>query len=139
MSRVFWMVVGAAGGVVAYRRGTQAVARARELGPLGTAAVAAQATSRLAGRTAHGLGRLQSIKDQRDGRLVIGSAQDVTEVRTGAVAIDEEWNPVPDGRPRAPQAPRSSAREHSAPAPATNTGPAGHPRSTPRTTRARKS
>jgi hypothetical protein len=151
MSRVFWMVVGAAGGVVAYRRGTQAVARARELGPLGTAAVAAHATSRLAGRTAHGLGRLQSIKDQREGRLVIGSAEDVTQVRTApAMALeDDEWIPVPDGRPRAPQPARPSAgSQRTGPAPAerpasdpairTAPGPAAASRATPRTTRARK-
>jgi hypothetical protein len=68
MSRVFWVAVGAVGGIVAYRKGTQAAARAKELGPLGTAQVAAQATSRLAGRTAHGLGRLNDIKARREGR-----------------------------------------------------------------------
>jgi hypothetical protein len=65
MSRVFWVAVGAVGGIAAYRRGTRAAARARELGPLGTAQVAAQATSRLAGRTANGLGRLQDVKARR--------------------------------------------------------------------------
>jgi hypothetical protein len=143
MSRVFWMVVGAAGGVVAYRRGTQAVARARELGPLGSAAVAAQATSRLAGRTAHGLGRLQSIKDQRDGRLVIGSAEEVAQVRTApAVALqDDGWIPVPGGRPRATPAPSLSTGA-SRPVPGPAQRPAmGQPapsRATPRTTRPRK-
>jgi hypothetical protein len=143
MSRVFWMVVGAAGGVVAYRRGTQAVARARELGPLGTAAVAAQATSRLAGRTAHGLGRLQSIKDQRDGRLVIGSAEEITQERAAPVGTHEDdgWIPVPDRRPRAtPPPPASVGAQRSAPGPAVR-ATAGQPapsRATPRTTRARK-
>ena len=75
MSRVFWMVVGAVGGIAAYRKGTEAVAHARELGPLGTAQAAAGATSRLAGGTARGLGRLQDIRDQRSGRLVIGSVE----------------------------------------------------------------
>ena len=72
------MVVGAVGGVVAYRKGAQAAARAKELGPLGSAQVAAQATSKLAGRTAHGLGRLQDVRARREGRLVDGTAQDVT-------------------------------------------------------------
>ncbi len=104
MSRVFWMVVGAAGGVVAYRKGTQAAHRAKELGPLGTAQVAAQATSRLAGRTAQGLGRLNDIKAQREGRLVIGRAEEVPAIRTGPTpaGADDEWIPVPPGRPGPP-------------------------------------
>jgi hypothetical protein len=91
MSRTFWMVVGAVGGVVAYRKGTQAAARAKELGPLGSAQVAAQATSRLAGRTAHGLGRLQDVKARREGRLVAGAAQEVTSGELPA-----GWVPAPD-------------------------------------------
>jgi hypothetical protein len=77
MSRVFWMAVGAVGGIVAYRKGTQAATRAKELGPIGSAQVAAQATSRLAGRTAHGLGRLNDLKARREGRLVLGSAEEL--------------------------------------------------------------
>ena len=76
MSRVFWMAVGAVGGVVAYRKGTQAMEQARELGPLGSARAVASATSRLAGRTAHGLSRLENVRDRRAGRLVIGSVED---------------------------------------------------------------
>ena len=91
MSRMFWVAVGAVGGVVAYRRGTRAAQRARELGPLGTAQVAAQATSRLAGRTAHGLGRLSDLKAHREGRLVIGTAQDVTQTEP---PVPAEWVPV---------------------------------------------
>jgi hypothetical protein len=103
MSRVFWMVVGAAGGVVAYRKGTRAVQRAKELGPLGTAQVAAQTTSRLAGRTAHGLGRLNDLKAQREGRLVIGSAEEVSAIRTSPTPlVDDEWIPVPEHRPGPP-------------------------------------
>jgi hypothetical protein len=90
MSRTFWMVVGAVGGVVAYRKGTQAAARARELGPLGSAQVAAQATSKLAGRTASGLGRLQDAKARREGRLLTGTAQEVT-----AGPPPEGWVPAP--------------------------------------------
>jgi hypothetical protein len=71
------MVVGAVGGVVAYRKGTQAAHRAKELGPMGSAQVAAAATSRLAGRTANGLGRLQEIKARREGRLLTGQVQEV--------------------------------------------------------------
>jgi len=121
MSRVFWMVVGAAGGVVAYRKGTQAVQRAKELGPLGTAQVAAQATSRLAGRTASGLGRLNDIKAQREGRLVIGRAEEVPSIRTGPapVIIDEDWIPVPERRP--PPARRPAATTPGAPARTTRT------------------
>lgn len=80
MGRVFWMAVGAVGGIVAYRKGTEAAARAKELGPLGSAQVAAQATSRLAGRTAHGLGRLNDLKSRREGRLVLGSVEESTTV-----------------------------------------------------------
>ena len=76
MSRTFWMVVGAVGGVVAYRKGTRAASRAKELGPMGSAQVAASATSKLAGRTANGLGRLQEIKARREGRLLDGAVQD---------------------------------------------------------------
>jgi hypothetical protein len=90
MSRTFWMVVGAVGGVVAYRKGTQAAARARELGPLGSAQVAAQTTSKLAGRTASGLGRLQDAKARREGRLLTGTAQEVS-----AGPPPEGWVPAP--------------------------------------------
>ena len=86
MSRVFWMAVGAVGGIVAYRKGTQAATRARELGPIGSAQVAAQATSRLAGRTAHGLGRLNDLKARRDGRLVLGSAEELPTDPSGPAA-----------------------------------------------------
>jgi len=84
------MVVGAVGGVVAYRKGTQAAARAKELGPLGSAQVAAQTTSKLAGRTAHGLGRLADAKARREGRLLTGSAQEVTTALPPA-----DWVPAP--------------------------------------------
>jgi hypothetical protein len=76
MSRVFWMAVGAVGGVVAYRKGARALEQAHELGALGTARAAASATSRVAGRTAHGLRRLEDVRDRRAGRLVIGSVED---------------------------------------------------------------
>ncbi len=84
------MVVGAVGGAVAYRKGTQAAARAKELGPLGSAQVAAQTTSRLAGKTAHGLGRLQEVKARREGRLLTGTAQEVT-----SGPPPEGWVPAP--------------------------------------------
>ncbi len=91
MSRTFWVMVGAVGGVIAYRRGTRAVARARELGPMGSAQVAAQATSRLAARTANGLGHLQEIQDRREGRLVTGSLQEVA-----AAPPPNDWVAVPE-------------------------------------------
>jgi hypothetical protein len=90
MSRTFWMVVGAVGGVAAYRKGTRAAARARELGPLGSAQVAAQTTSKLAGRTANGLGRLQDSRARRQGRLVTGTAQEVT-----SAPLPADWVPAP--------------------------------------------
>lgn len=94
MTRTFWIAVGAVGGIAAYRRGTRAVNRARELGPLGTAQVAAQATSALAGRTANGLGRLREVKARREGRLVIGSAQDGTVAVPGARVPTEAGMPA---------------------------------------------
>ena len=57
MSRTFWLLVGAVGGVVVYRKGTQTATRAKELGPLGSAQVAAGPPSGWR-RTANGLGRL---------------------------------------------------------------------------------
>ena len=110
------MVVGAVGGVVAYRKSTQAAARAKELGPLGSAQVAAQATSRLAGRTAHGLGRLQNAKARREGRLLTGTAQEVT---SGPMPDDWVPAPVPAPAPRLTPAPRPAP----GPAPTRN----GHP------------
>lgn len=100
MSRTFWVVVGAIGGIAAYRKGTQAVQHAKELGPLGTAQVAAQATSSLAGRTANGLGRLRELKARREGRLLIGSAQDVPAPAGAGTAapgsaVPEGWVPAP--------------------------------------------
>lgn len=94
MSRMFWVVVGAAGGIVAYRRGTRAAARAKELGPLGTAQVAAAATSRLAGRTANGLGHLSDLKARREGRLVVGSAEEATPIEP---PVPADWVPVGGG------------------------------------------
>ncbi len=101
MSRTFWVAVGAVGGIVAYRRATRAVARARELGPLGTAQVAAQATSSLAGHTANGLGRLRDFKERREGRLVIGSAHEARHgggagraARGTHVDLSDDWAPV---------------------------------------------
>ncbi|MGB8020266.1 MAG: hypothetical protein WCF04_03470 [Candidatus Nanopelagicales bacterium] len=104
MSRTFWMAVGAAGGIVAYRKGTQVVSRARELGPVGSAQVAARATSQLAGRTADGLGRLRDWQARRDGRLVVGSvaasaapAQSIPAQSIPAQSIPAHWVPVAAG------------------------------------------
>lgn len=85
------MVVGAVGGIVAYRKGTQTAARAKELGPLGSAQVAAQTTSKLAGRTAHGIGRLADAKSRRDGRLLTGTVQEVPTALPPA-----DWVPAPE-------------------------------------------
>lgn len=93
MSRTFWVMVGAVGGVLAYRRGMRAVARARELGPIGTAQVAAQATSTLAGRTANGLGHLQDLKARREGRLLTGSVQPAPAPPEGWVRLPERGEP----------------------------------------------
>ena len=90
MSRTFWLAVGAVGGIVVYRRTTRAAARAKELGALGTAQVAAQSTSLLASRTANGLGRLNDLKARRQGRLVIGSAEEV-----GSPEVAEPGSRVP--------------------------------------------
>jgi hypothetical protein len=109
MSRVFWVAVGAVGGIVAYRKGTQAAARAKELGPLGTAQVAAQATSRLAGRTAHGLGRLNDIKARREGRLVIGSADELAVEVVGPVG-PAGADPVAPARPAGAPTPPPAGR-----------------------------
>lgn len=49
MSRGFWVVVGAAGGIYAYRRGTRAVDTARERGLVGNVQAAAGTASALAG------------------------------------------------------------------------------------------
>ena len=64
--------------------------RAKELGPLGSAQVAAQTTSKLAGKTANGLGRLQDVKARREGRLLTGTAQEVT-----SGPPPEDWVPAP--------------------------------------------
>lgn len=114
MSRVFWVTVGAVGGVMAYRRGVAAMHTARERGALGTVQAAASTTSRVAGRTATGLGRLQDLRARRSGHLVIGSAEEVVELRdprlaripvpAGRLVIDDEdW--VPSARPAHPDAP----------------------------------
>ena len=89
MSRTFWLLVGAVGGVVAYRKGTQTATRARELGPLGSAQVAAGATGRLASRTANGLGRIQDVKARREGKLLTGTAEQIA-----AEPVPVEWVPV---------------------------------------------
>lgn len=103
MSRTFWLLVGAVGGVVAYRKGTQTAARAKELGPLGSAQVAAGATGRLASRTANGLGRLQDMKARREGKLLTGTAQEIA-----AEPVPVEWVPVDPSGP-APSSGRASS------------------------------
>lgn len=110
MNRTFWVTLGAIGGIVAYRRGARAVHRAQELGPLGSAQVAAQATSTLADRAARGLGRLRQLQERRAGRLVIGTAQDATadaavapgsggaDAAPATSTIPRGWVPVPAAR-----------------------------------------
>ena len=94
MSRTFWLLVGAVGGVVAYRKGTQTAARAKKLGPLGSAQVAASTTGRLASRTANGLGRLQDVKARREGKLLTGTAEEIA-----AEPVSAEWVPVDPSEP----------------------------------------
>lgn len=48
-SRLFWVAVGAVGGVYAYRRGQRAVVDARERGLVGNVAAVAGTVSRVAG------------------------------------------------------------------------------------------
>ena len=111
MSRTFWVVVGAVGGVFAYRKGTQAASRARELGPLGSAQVAAQATSRLAGRTAHGLGRLQDVKARREGKLLNGATE---EIESAPIPdIPEGWVPTPGSAAQVNAQPSAESRARS--------------------------
>jgi hypothetical protein len=139
MSRVFWVAVGAVGGVAAYRRGTRAVHRARELGPLGSAQVAAATTSRLAARTAHGLGRLQDVRAQREGRLVLGSAEEVAVARSGVVPpVDDEWVPVPQRRTTASRVRTPPAPTIAPPRPAPAGAEAPPEARASRTTRARR-
>ncbi len=128
MSRTFWAVVGAVGGVIAYRKGTQAAHRAKELGPLGSAQVAAQATSRLAGRTANGLGRVQDAKARREGKLLTGTAEQVAATPIGA-QVPGDW--VPASGPSAGSAPTPSPAPH----PAATTTPAPGTEASRRTTK----
>ncbi len=104
MSRTFWLLVGAVGGVVVYRKGTQTATRAKELGPLGSAQVAAGATGRLASRTANGLGRLADVKARREGKLLTGTAEQVAAepVPVGWVPVDDARTTPTSGRPDAP-------------------------------------
>ena len=97
MSRSFWIVVGAAGGIAAYRKATQLAARSRELGALGSAQAAAETTSRLAGTAAAGLSKVQDVRDRRAGRLV-----------TGALAADPEPAAAIPSHPAIPSRPAGS-------------------------------
>lgn len=51
MSRTFWVVVGAAGGIYTYRKGTKLAADARDRGALGTVQAAASAAMQVANGT----------------------------------------------------------------------------------------
>ncbi len=123
MSRTFWVLVGAVGGVVAYRKGTQTATRAKELGPLGSAQVAVSATGRLASRTANGLGRLQEVKARREGKLLTGTAEQIA-----AEPVPLEWLPVdhsgtpPSSRGPGPATPTPSSGSGSGPSPRRDTG-----------------
>jgi len=113
MSRTLWAVVGAVGGIVAYRRGARAAQRAKELGPLGSAQVVAQGTSSLAGRTAHGIARLQDARARREGRLLTGTAEEV--IVPAPVALFPVPPVPPDepdglGQPREPETWRNDDR-----------------------------
>jgi hypothetical protein len=103
MNRTFWMAVGAVGGITAYRKGVQVTNRARELGPLGSAQAIAAGTSRVANRTANGLGRLVEARERRAGRLISATAQEVSGL-PAAEPIPPGWSAVPEdlsGRPAA--------------------------------------
>jgi hypothetical protein len=113
MNRSFWMAVGAIGGIAAYRKSLQVAARAKELGPLGSAQAIAAGTSRAAGRTANGLGRLSDAKERRAGRLLTGSATDRTglpgSVPATPSAIPDGWSAVPGNLSGVPAAGQNSA------------------------------
>ena len=130
MSRSFWVAVGAAGGIVAYRRGTRAVERARELGPLGSAQLAAQTTSNLAGKTANGIGRLQDARARRAGRLVLGSAEAVGDDQSGSSGSDAA-GPPGSAAPAAPAGTAGAAGAAGGPPRAPPSPPTGSPSTRP--------
>lgn len=53
MRRLFWVAVGAAGGIWAYQRGTAALENARERGVMGNVAVATATASKVATTATH--------------------------------------------------------------------------------------
>lgn len=82
MSRVFWLGVGAVGGVVAYRRGQRAIEGAKERGFVGNLSLAADVTSAVA----QGVGRVVALGtadayDEEPGRT-LRSVQVTPVVRT---------------------------------------------------------
>ena len=130
MSRTFWLLVGAVGGVVVYRKGTQTANRAKELGPLGSAQVAASATGRLAGRTATGLGRLQDLKARREGKLLTGTAEQIAAepVPVGWVPVDSSGIAPGSGGPSSGGGSATSATPGSAAGPSPRHGAGDVPR-----------
>lgn len=114
MNRTFWMAVGAVGGIAAYRKSVKVATRAKELGPLGSAQAVAAGTSRAAGRTANGLGRLVEARERRAGRLLSATAEDRTQLPPAA-SVPDGWRVVPSdlsgakGQPAAPDGPAGSA------------------------------
>ncbi len=91
-SRVFWVAVGAVGGVYAYRKGQRLVADARERGLVGNVAAAAGTVSRLAGAIEVVPVRQVSVDRRLSGvpatamrfeALPADSVVDLREIRTG--------------------------------------------------------
>ncbi len=83
MSRVFWLGVGAVGGVVVYRRSQRALDRAKERGFIGNVQIAAEATSAVA----QGVGRVvalgaASVTDDEVPSRTLRSVQVTPVVRT---------------------------------------------------------
>nr|MCH9815451.1 hypothetical protein [Actinomycetes bacterium] len=63
MSRLLWAGLGAAGGIYAYRRGTQAWEEAKERGFAGNASVLAATASSMLNHSRNALAEAQAAKD----------------------------------------------------------------------------
>ncbi|TAK69538.1 MAG: hypothetical protein EPO13_06600 [Actinomycetota bacterium] len=66
MRRLFWVAVGAAGGIYAYRRATTAMHHAKDRGLAGNISVAADAAGAWTTRAHRGLRRLESWRTPAD-------------------------------------------------------------------------
>lgn len=107
MRRVFWVAVGAAGGIWAYQRGSEALARAKERGVVGNI-TAATATATKVASTAGRAVNLAAAQGARVGARLAGTSGDDSG---SASSPPKNGAPRPTATPARPEHNGSAERD----------------------------